>query len=834
MPDIVAGSASILLVDGDPSARRRVSEELAGAGFQVVAAESGAEALDRLDEATPDLVLTEVDIDNGEGVDGHALVSRLRSDSLWRNLPVIFLTERGSTADVVTGLDLGADDYLVKPVASDELAARVRVKLERRPAPKESLNRNPRTGLLSAQGVLAVAERERSRAVRTGRPGWLAVLQLDETPRLRDRFGERGMDQLAKQVVGVLTHDGQPLEISGHDSGGRFLIVVTDASEGDLRAWLEQLGARLAARSFLVAGEHVSVTPVVGYAGLDDGGTVEELRDHARVAAEHTAGRRDLRPARYAPHMEELAQLRRRPSPLLSRLRTPLQVLVTLVIGVVLPFAAYLLLGSFGVDVSGYVFDIVVLVLVVSAASIWLEGLFAVRPVIPPEPTGDPEPAASAVIAAYLPNEAATIVETVDGFLRQEYAGGLQVILAYNTPHPLPVEGALLELAVRDPRLLLLKVPDSTSKAQNVNAALPFVTGEFVGVFDADHHPEQGSFSRAWRWLSNGYGVVQGHCAVRNGDASWVSRTVAVEFEAIYAVSHPGRARLHGFGIFGGSNGYWRTDLLRATRMRDSMLTEDIDSSLRVVEQGVRIASDPQLVSWELAPATVRSLWNQRTRWAQGWFQASRMHLGRELRSPQLTPRQKIGMFYLLGWREAYPWLALQVYPFIAFRIYRLGSFHRLQWLVPIFVLTTLFTVSVGPGQTVFAYRLAVPELRRHRWWFGAYLVISSLAYTEWKNLIARTAHVKELTGDRQWRVTPRLGAGPLVVAYPQSPGGGAPADVPKPGPSVAADPAASDTVGTAVAGRVTTVRRPGDVVVAAGGPPPGAAGGVPGSGPAA
>jgi cellulose synthase/poly-beta-1,6-N-acetylglucosamine synthase-like glycosyltransferase len=105
------------------------------------------------------------------------------------------------------------------------------------------------------------------------------------------------------------------------------------------------------------------------------------------------------------------------------------------------------------------------------------------------------------------------------------------------------VEQALRRIAARDPRFVPYRVEGSTSKAQNVNAALSVVTGEFVGVFDADHHPAPGAFDRAWRWLSSGYDVVQGHCVIRNGDASWVARTVAVEFEGIYAVSHPGRAR---------------------------------------------------------------------------------------------------------------------------------------------------------------------------------------------------------------------------------------------------------------------------------------------------
>ena len=85
---------------------------------------------------------------------------------------------------------------------------------------------------------------------------------------------------------------------------------------------------------------------------------------------------------------------------------------------------------------------------------------------------------------------------------------------------------------------------------------------------------------------------MQGHCVVRNGDASWIARMVAVEFEVIYGVSHPGRARLHGFGIFGGSNGYWRRDVFRQIRLQRSMLTEDIDSTMRSLRDGFKIVSD--------------------------------------------------------------------------------------------------------------------------------------------------------------------------------------------------------------------------------------------------
>jgi cellulose synthase/poly-beta-1,6-N-acetylglucosamine synthase-like glycosyltransferase len=365
------------------------------------------------------------------------------------------------------------------------------------------------------------------------------------------------------------------------------------------------------------------------------------------------------------------------------------------------------------------------------------------------------------VIAAYLPNEAETVVETVEAFLRQDYPD-LQIVLAYNTPTPLPVEAELRAIAARDPRFEPLRVEGSASKAQNVNAALARVRGAFVGIFDADHHPAPGSFERAWRWLASGVDVVQGHCVVRNGTDTALSRIVATEFETIYAVSHPGRARLHGFGIFGGSNGYWRREVIERTRMRSFMLTEDIDSSLRVVRAGGRIVSDPGLVSTELAPDRLAVLWNQRMRWAQGWSQVALRHLRAALRSPELTLRQKLGCLHLLGWRELFPWLSLQTLVILTYWLIR--SDPPVSWFVPVFVATTLLTFSAGPLQAWTAWRMAHPSIRAHGRWFVLYGIASQLFYAELKNVIARTAHIKEAMRERKWKVTPRA----VSAAAPQ------------------------------------------------------------------
>ena len=405
-----------------------------------------------------------------------------------------------------------------------------------------------------------------------------------------------------------------------------------------------------------------------------------------------------------------------------------------------------------GVDPTNVVYVLCVAVLALTAAGIYWECVLALRDTGPP--TARSYPPASAVIAAYLPNEAATILETVEAFLSVRYDADLQIVLAYNTPRALPMEEELRAVAARDPRLVLLRVADSTSKAQNVNAALRIVTGTFVGIFDADHKPDPDSFTRAWNWLAAGYDIVQGHCLIRNGDASLVSRLVAVEFETIYAVSHPGRARMHGFGLFGGSKGYWKADLLRQTRMHRFMLTEDIDSSLRVLVAGYRIASDRHLISRELAPLTFEAFWHQRLRWAQGWFQASLRHVVPALRSPHLDLRQKIGIVHLLVWRECYVWLCLQIFPILAFWLF--VRHDSLNWVVPLFLIATIVIAMTGPFQVAVAYRLAAPEIREHKNWFVLYLFSAFVFFSELKNAISRLAHVKELARERSWKITPR------------------------------------------------------------------------------
>jgi two-component system, OmpR family, response regulator MprA len=116
----------VLVVDDEPAVREALRRALALEGYDVDLAENGAEALRKVSAAEPDLVVLDVLMPE---VDGIAACRRLRAEG--NRVPVLMLTARAGIGDRVDGLDAGADDYLVKPFALEELLARIRALLRR-------------------------------------------------------------------------------------------------------------------------------------------------------------------------------------------------------------------------------------------------------------------------------------------------------------------------------------------------------------------------------------------------------------------------------------------------------------------------------------------------------------------------------------------------------------------------------------------------------------------------------------------------------------------------------------------------------------------------------
>jgi len=118
----------ILIADDDPGIRLAVKDYLELAGYSVVAASNGLEALTLLDTYHPHLLVSDIKMPR---LDGYSLVTKVRQRPEFRLLPVIFLTERGSTEERIRGYQVGCDIYLPKPFEMEELKAVIRNLLER-------------------------------------------------------------------------------------------------------------------------------------------------------------------------------------------------------------------------------------------------------------------------------------------------------------------------------------------------------------------------------------------------------------------------------------------------------------------------------------------------------------------------------------------------------------------------------------------------------------------------------------------------------------------------------------------------------------------------------
>jgi len=207
--------ARILLVEDDPSIREVTALGLRAAGFAVVTAADGGEGLEAWRTERPDLVLLDVMLPR---LDGLEVLRAIRHEA---TTPVVMLTARADTIDVVVGLESGADDYVRKPFEMPELVARVRAALRRRVS-----------GPLGVPGAIETVELG---ALRIDPAGRTVTLDGRDVALTRTEFDL--LFELARQPGRVLTREAILDQVWGYDFLGDSRLV--DVAIGRVRAKVE-------------------------------------------------------------------------------------------------------------------------------------------------------------------------------------------------------------------------------------------------------------------------------------------------------------------------------------------------------------------------------------------------------------------------------------------------------------------------------------------------------------------------------------------------------------------------------------------------------------------
>lgn len=243
--------ARILIVDDEPASIELIAN-LFRDQYEILFALSGERALEIAANARPDLILLDVML---PGMDGFSICARLKADPLTKAIPVLFITGRDDSAAETRGLELGAMDYITKPINPLVLKARVRNQIELKQARDqlaELATTDGLTGIANRRRFDQVLAHEHARHVRSGARLGLMMLDIDHFKAFNDTYGHVLGDDCLSAVAQVLERTlKRATDLVARYGGEEFACILIDdpAAAGTLQI-AEALRANVAALNY--------------------------------------------------------------------------------------------------------------------------------------------------------------------------------------------------------------------------------------------------------------------------------------------------------------------------------------------------------------------------------------------------------------------------------------------------------------------------------------------------------------------------------------------------------------------------------------------------------
>ena len=272
------GAGLILVAEDSLVVRTVVCEQLEEEGYDVIEAVDGEGALARCAETPPDAILLDIEM---PGLDGHEVLARLKQDETLRDIPVVFLTGRTGTDEMVAGLREGAHDYLRKPFEPAELIARIGGAVRIKRLSDELRERNRELNQLSRiDGLTGVHNRRHldesieqlaSAARRHQVPLALLMFDIDHFKAVNDTEGHPGGDRVLQEFARRLRAAVRTDDAVGRWGGEEFLVVAPRTTIDQAVVLAERVRAAIADQPFDLGDHHIRVTVSVGCAaGIDE------------------------------------------------------------------------------------------------------------------------------------------------------------------------------------------------------------------------------------------------------------------------------------------------------------------------------------------------------------------------------------------------------------------------------------------------------------------------------------------------------------------------------------------------------------------------------------
>ncbi|MFP4171871.1 MAG: diguanylate cyclase [Candidatus Hydrogenedentota bacterium] len=283
----------ILIAEDDVTSRAMLAAMVKRNGHDVVETVDGAQAWQALQQPNaPRMAILDWMM---PGMDGLEVIRRVRALKAERPPYLIMLTAKDGKADIVAGLEAGADDYLAKPFDHSELCARINVGrrlvemqdalYDSREALAHQANHDPLTGLLNRRAILEQLDKELARAKRHGAQLAVGMCDIDHFKQINDTHGHQCGDDVLCEIARIFSENLRPYDSIGRIGGEEFLVMVPTNGDGaNPHTFFERLRQLIAKRTIPLSSSALTITVSIGVACTREGTTLDGILAEADAA----------------------------------------------------------------------------------------------------------------------------------------------------------------------------------------------------------------------------------------------------------------------------------------------------------------------------------------------------------------------------------------------------------------------------------------------------------------------------------------------------------------------------------------------------------------------